>query len=122
MKKDALDRFIENMRSLIVGVDIDLYSSSVDAVFERICGALLKEQRGDKVWYDGTGDLSCKIGDRNTLIFTGKMHVMEGQTKHWVEPFTAEVTLTSSYSHCDVTVICGGYKSSGNLYRTFGYT
>ena len=117
-----LDRFIENMRSLIAGVDMDLYSSSVDATFERICGALLKKQRGDKVWYDGTGDLSYEISDRKTLIFTGNMHVMEGQTKHWVEPFTAEVSLTSSYSHCDVTVICSGYKSSENLYHTFGYT
>ena len=122
MKKEALDRFIENVFILNDGIDINLYSSSIDAAFERICSALLKEQRGVKIWYDGTGDLRCeKNGDRK-LVFSGNMHVMEGQSKHWIEPFSAEVSVTSIPSHCDVTVTCGEYKSSGNLYRAFGYT
>lgn len=122
MKKEALDEFIGKMKILKEGTEIDLYGSSIDAAFERICFAMLKEQRGAKIWYDGTGDLSCeKTGDQK-LVFKGNMHVMEGQKKHWIEPFSAEVSVTSNPSHCDLTVACGEYKSSGNLYNTFGYS
>ena len=119
MNKDSIDKFVENMNLLGEGTDINLYNRSIDSAFERICGELLKEQRGDKIWYDGTGDLSFEKISSQNLIFKGNMHVMEGQKRHWQEPFVAEVTFSSDPSDCNVLISCGEYKSSGNLYDTF---
>jgi len=117
---EAIDRFVDNMVLLNEGADVDFYKSSIDAAFERICGALLKE-RSDTIWYDGTGDLSCEKIDNQVLVFKGNMHVMDGQKKHWREPFVAEVTLSSDQKSCYVSVSCGEYSSTGNLHETFGY-
>lgn len=89
MKKDAIDKFFNNIVLARDGSTIDLYESSIDATFERICAALLKNQRGDAVWHDGTSDLSIQKQNAKEIEFSGSMNVMEGQTKHWIEPFRA---------------------------------
>ena len=118
MKREAIDRFIGNMAQLDKGVELNLYESSIDATFERICAALLKE-RDDEIWYDGTSDLVFE--NNKTLNFKGKMHVMEGQKKHWTETFMAEVSVTSTPSHCYVKIVCGEHEGAGNLYDLYGF-
>jgi len=121
MKKSGLDKFIENMMSLHNGSIIDLYDSSIDAAFERLCGAMLKNQRGELIWYDGTNDLEFEKKQSQKLLFKGTMHVAEGQKKHWKEPFSAEVTVGEKPKDCNVSIKCGAFDSSSNLYVLFGY-
>ena len=121
MKKEAIDRFFNNITQMRNGATVDLYESSVDATFERICAAILKNQRGEEIWYDGTSDLSIQRQNVNVIEFKGSMNVMKGQAKHWIEPFHAKVHFSEIASDCIVSVACGGYESSGNLYKIFGF-
>lgn len=121
MKKDAVDRFFKNIELIKDGATIDLYESSIDASFERICAALLKKQRGHEIWYDGTSDLTIVRKNAKEIEFKGNMHVMEGQKRHWVEPFHANVASSKVAADCVVSVVCGDYESSGKLYEMFGY-
>lgn len=121
MKKEAIDRLFNNIMLLKDGATIDLFESSIDATFERICAAILKDQRGEEIWYDGTNDLSILRQNASEIEFKGSMNVMEGQSKHWIEPFSAKVIFSAIAADCNVSIACGDYESSGNLYKIFGY-
>ena len=121
MKKKAIDNFFNNMMLLKSGRELDLYKSLIDATFERICSALLKKQRGEEVWYDGTNDLSVEERNNTEIEFAGNMNVMEGQSKHWIEPFRAKIHLADEASDLVVEIQCGEFRASGNLYDIYGY-
>lgn len=121
MKKVAIDRFFNNILLIKNGATVDLFESSVDATFERICSAILKNHRTEGIWYDGTSDLSILKQDAKKIEFKGSMNVMEGQRKHWIEPFSAKVYFSDKAADCIICIVCGEYESSGNLYEMFGY-
>jgi len=119
LKKSSLDKFVENIDRINSGIEADFYKSSIDAMFERICGALFREARDSEIWYDGSGDLSVQKTDDGCLTFDGNMHVAQGQKKHWREKFVAIVHVTDNDDNYRVDVSCGEYQASGFIYTMF---
>lgn len=119
MQKQAIEKFHRNLCTLFDGKKVNLYASSIDATLERICSALFKSIRGEAIWYDGTSDLTASILKDGELIFRGTMNVMEGQKKHWTEQLTVITKATAKASECEVSVNCGEYQASGNIYDLF---
>jgi len=73
MKNSFIERFVENIESIINGEDVDLYDSLLDSSFEYITGALVGSQRENGIWYDGTGDLVVSKRKSKQLEFRGNM-------------------------------------------------
>lgn len=119
MKKSALDKFVANISRINSGIEVDFYKNSIDAMFERICGALFRDMRDSEIWYDGTGDLTLNKSGDGLLTFDGNMHVAQGQKKHWQEKFKAIVYVTENDDNFRVDVTCGDFQASGLIYTMF---
>lgn len=115
MRLAAIEKFIEHVELLLNAVEVDLYDS-IDSSFEYIGGALFRESRDNRIWYDGTGDLSVKKRKKNQLEFAGNMHVMDEQKGCWKEPFFARVTdKRCTKQGVVVFVRIGEFEAEGNL-------
>jgi len=119
LKKSALDKFVDNINRIHSGIEVDFYKSSIDAMFERICGTLMRDIHDGEIWYDGTGDLTLSKSGDGSLTFDGNMHVAQGQKKHWREKFKAIVHVTENDDNYRVDVSCGDYQASGFIYTMF---
>lgn len=118
MKLSAINRFADNIERLLNGEEIDLYDSMIDSSFEYIAAEILSPQLQDGIWYDGTGDLKCKILAQNKIEFSGNMHVCLYQDKFWREPFQAIVTDERKLGNgMPIFVSVGDRKGENDLFK-----